>query len=102
MVDPIHHAFEKLSAHPTAFWAIINFELNQRNGLLNIGGKLLPPVVQDIDNEITGFIRTAELDVEGAAILIDNPAGNILLLNSHIMVTGLSVASRFSTPRIGA
>lgn len=81
MVYPSHDAVEKLSAHPTAFWAIIDFELNQRNGLLSGRGELLPPTGQDIDNEITGFIRTAELDVEGAAILIDNPAGNIVLLS---------------------
>jgi hypothetical protein len=92
-----HHPLEKLGANAAALWSIIDFELQQFSLLLLPGGQAFPPILYRIDNEITGFERTAKVDVQLPTILIDQTTGNVFLLTPHVMVTRLRIASRLST-----
>lgn len=51
---------------------------------------------QHIDNEITGFVGSAEFNIEIPAILIHHATRNALVLCSHVVVTGLSIPSGFA------
>lgn len=57
-------------------------------------------MLDGIDNEITGFVRTAKVDVQHPTILIDNATGNVFLCATHIMITRLVFCSGFATTSV--
>jgi hypothetical protein len=92
-IDKLYHPLEKLGANAAAFGTIIDFELNLLDLLLLFQWKVIPPILKGIDNKITGFCKAAKHQVQLAAILIDNPTGNILLTRAKIMVTSSPITS---------
>jgi len=93
-----HHALQKLCAPPTAFWAVIHFDLQPRHGdlLTRIQGR--PPRFERIDDEITRLIGTAKGDRELAARFIHDAARNVLFFQSQVMITGPVIAPRVAPP----
>ena len=99
-IGKLHHPLQKLSAYPTTFRPIIDFELDVLGRLLLAKGEAVPPLLHRINNKITGFIRTAKTQVQCSSVFIHNAAGNVFLLAAHIMVTRLVVSSSFAASTI--
>lgn len=99
-IDKLHNPLQKLSAYPATFRSIIDFELDVLGGLLLAKGKAVPPLLQRIGNEITGFIRTAKTQVQRSSVFVHNATGNVFLFAAHVVVTRLIVSSGFATSTI--
>lgn len=99
-IDKLHYPLQKLSAYPATFRSIIDFELDVLGRLLLAKGEAVPPLLHRIDNEITGFIRTAKTQVQHSSVFIHNAAGNVFLLAAHVVVTRLIVSSGFATSTV--
>jgi len=89
-----HHPLQKLRPPPTTFWAVIHFDLQPRHGhLLGLLSRC-PPVLDGIDDAITGLERTPEGDVPLRTVFIHNPTGNIFLVQTQVVVTCLVITPR--------
>lgn len=97
-IDKLHHALQELSAHTTAFRPIIGFDLNELRVFLFLRAESVPPLLQGIDDEVTGLIGTAKGNVQLPTVFIKDSTGSVFLLTSHIMVTGFVVAPCLSSP----
>src|SRR5258706_915047 len=91
-VGELHHPMEKLRAPATAFWTIVYFDLDQTRGSLLCFIQSVPLGFEHIHDKVTRFGGAAKGDGQLCALFIDDPTGNILLLASHIVITGLVVA----------
>lgn len=100
LVCKFDHAVEKLSANPTTLWSIIDFELQAFGQSLLLEGQATPPILKGIDDEITGFMRTAKVEMQLSTIFIHNPTRNVRFLASHIVVKCLRIASGLPATRI--
>ena len=89
-----HHALQKLRAFPTAFRAIIHFDLQPCHGHLLGLIQRRPPGLKRIDDEITRLVGTAKGDVELATIFLHNPTGNVLFFQPQVVITGLVITPR--------
>ena len=87
-----HHPMQKLRPPPTAFWAVIHFDLQPRHRLLRCFIQRRPPGLKRVDNEITGLVRTAKGDVQLTAIFIHNSTRNVLFLQAQVMIPGPVIA----------
>ena len=89
-----HHALPKLRASPTAFRAMIHFDLQPSHryllGLFQCG----PPGFKRIDDAITRFVGAAKGDVELATLFLQNATGDVLFFQAPVVITGLVVAPR--------
>src|SRR5262250_964837 len=91
-VGELHHTMEKLCAPATALRTIVYFDLDQtRRGLLSFM-QSVPFGFEHIHDEVTRFGGAAKGDAQFGTLFIHNPARNVLLLASHIVITGLVVA----------
>ena len=59
----------------------------------------MPPRFEDIDNEIAGFIGTAEQDAQVPCIFIHNSTRDVLLLAPQVMITSAVIAPGATTAR---
>src|SRR5713101_3424348 len=91
-VGELHHPMEKLRAPATAFWTIVYFDLDQTRGSLLCFIQSVPLGFEHIHDKVTRFGGAAKGDGQLCALFIDDPTGNILLLASPIVITGLVVA----------
>lgn len=97
-----HHSIEKLSPYPAILWAVVDFDLDVLGGVLLLGGEGVPPLVETIDHKVTGFMRTAKVEVQLTTILVDNAEGGIGFVAPHIMVTRPVIPSSLPATRIWA
>lgn len=95
-INKLHHAFEELRANAATFRTIVNFKLDMLSLLLLIRGKVIPPLLERINNKITCFRGTAEDQVKLSTILIDNPTRNIFGISRKVVVTGSVISSRLA------
>ena len=98
----LHHAQEKLRAPPVALRAVVGFDLQQRDGIALWFGKLLPPALQRVDDEITGLRPAAEGQMQLTGILVDDAEGGVFLLAAHVMVSSLVVSTGLAATRVRA
>lgn len=91
-VGKLHHTMEKLCTLTTALRTIIHFDPEQTRGRLFLFVQSIPFGFEYIHDEVTRFVGTAKGDVQLGAVFIHNPAWDILLLTTHIVITGLTVA----------
>jgi len=73
------------------------FSCSNVSRFLLVQTQRIPPILQAINNEITGLIRTPKVDVQLPTILIDNTTRNVLFLAPQIVVTRLIMSSCFPT-----
>lgn len=95
--DPL----EKLSSLTVAFRSIVAVEDQFRDVPIPIRHGF-PPLVQAIDYEIAGFMRTAKANVHVRGLQIENPKGNQFGFGLHIMIERLHrvLASTLAVPGI--
>jgi len=102
VVGEFDHSLEKLRALAITFRTIIGFDLELGTLLVQFLGLAMPPVVEAIEDEVAGFSRTTEADVQLSTILVDYPKGDIFFLTAQIMVEGARIAPRLAPTRVVA
>jgi hypothetical protein len=102
LVCEFNHAVEELGANPTTFGAVVYFQLDTVSESLLLKRQTFPPGLQAIDDKITGFMRTAKVEMKLSTIFIDNATRNVLLLAAHVMIAGVWIASGLPTTRISS
>ena len=95
-VDKLNHPLQKLGAHSAAPGTIVGFDLDEDRLFPLPGSESVPPRLEGVDNEITGFMGAAKGDVHPSGVLIQDSKGNIFLIAPHVVVASLVVAPRFS------
>ena len=99
LVGKLHHAVQKLRATPTALRPVIHFDLEQPGGRLCLLIQGFPLGGEYIDDEVTGFVRTAERNGQLPSIFIHDPTRNILLLAPQVVITGVGITPSETTAR---
>jgi len=100
VVGTLHHTMEKLCTPATALRTVVHFDLDQIRGRLLLGIQRVPLGCEHIHNEVTRFVGTAKGDAQLCTLFIHDPARDILLLATHIVITGLIVAPGETAARI--
>ena len=100
LVCELNHSVKKLGTDTTAFGSIVYLQLQEFRQSLLFEAQAIPPILQRIDDKITGFMRVAKAEIKFSTIFIDNATRNILLLTSHVMISCSWIASSLPTTRI--
>lgn len=98
LVDPRHHAVEELGPVAAAFGSVIRFDLDFRDRLPLLLGEAVPPNLHRVHNEIAGFCRAAEYNVQLPRIFVEDAARRMFAGDCHIVVACAMVASRRTAP----
>jgi len=102
VIGEVHQALEELSPHPTALRPIIDLQLEVRDGGPLGHGDIVPPVIQTVNDEITGLAGTTKGHVELSAVLIHQPEGDVFFFTTHVVIGRTVVATSFPTARVVA
>jgi hypothetical protein len=99
-VGKLYHTMQKLGASATALRTVVHFDLELTRGRLLLLRHRLPLGFDHIHNEVTRFVGAAKGEGQLATIFIYDPTRDIFLLASHIVITGLVVATGETAARI--
>jgi len=102
VVGKLDHALEELRAPAIALRFVIDLGLEVCDASGFVGGLTLPPRDETVYDEIAGFRRGSEGQMEGATVLIDDTERSVLFLASHILVGRAIVSPRLAAARVVA
>src|SRR6266446_5041680 len=96
-VGKLYHTMQKLGASATALRTVVHVDLELTRGRLLLLRHRLPLGFDHLHNEVTRFVGAAKGEGQRATLFIDDPTRDIFLLASHIVITGLVVATGETT-----
>ncbi len=102
MIGERNPALEKLGAPAIAFRAVVGLDLEQSDAVTLLGGLVLPPGLEAVDDDVAGLGGAAEGQVQLARILVHDTERGVLLPAAHVVVGGSGVATGATTPRVVA
>ena len=94
------HPLEELGAHAAAFRAIVHLELEVADLGLLLRRQSLPPVLQAIDDKITGLEGMSEGQMQLPTIFLQNPQRHVFFLTAHIVVGRWGIPAGLAAPGI--
>ena len=93
-----YHPIEKLRPPATALRAIIHFDVQQTRGGLLVFIQGGPVGCERVHDEVTRFVGAAKGNVQLPALFIYDPARNVLLVQTQIVITRLVIPSGQAAP----
>src|SRR5882762_3667831 len=96
-VGKLYHTMQKLGASATALRTVVHFDLELTRGRLLLLRHRLPLGFDHVHNEVTCFVGAAKGEGKRDTLFIDDPTPNIFPLASHIVITGLVIATGETT-----
>ena len=100
VIGKFHHPFEELRALAIAFRPVVGLDLQPGEVPAFLGRQTVPPLIQAIDDEVAGFGRTAEDEVDLSAIFIHDTKRRVFFPATHVMIGGLVVTPGLAAARI--